>query len=104
MFGRFGLLHTNAGRLGFLPADALTLAGTKRGRRFANGIVPQGLARRDWYGDSYPAFSDKPNFPFRRLDLNTAIPAGNAQWHSGLQMSLVANRSRQHNPTGGIHG
>lgn len=78
MFGRFGLLHTNAGRLGFLPADALPLAGTKRRRCFANGIVPHGLARLDWYGDSYPAFSDKPNLPFRLLDLNAAIPAGNA--------------------------
>lgn len=104
MFGRFGLLHTNAAEPGFLPAGALTLAGTKRCRRFTNSIVPQGLTRFDWYGDSYPAFSNKPNFPLRWLDLNKAIPAGNAQRHSRLQMSLLANRSRQDQPAGGIHG
>ncbi|HXH94047.1 MAG TPA: hypothetical protein VNN25_20900 [Thermoanaerobaculia bacterium] len=98
------MFHTNAGGPGFLPVGALTLAGTKRGRSFANGIVPQGLASLDWYGDSYPTFPDKTHFPLRWLDLNPAISAGNAQRHSGLQMSLIANRSRKHKPASGIHG
>jgi hypothetical protein len=77
------LLHTNAGGLGFLP-DVLTVTGTKRRYGFANGVVLQRLARLDWHRDSYPAFSDKPHFPFRRL-------------------SVIANRSRQRQPARAIH-
>jgi hypothetical protein len=70
------LLHTNAGQPGFLP-DALTPAGSKTRQGFANGFVAQGLARLDWNGDLYPAFSDQPHFLLDWLDLDSAIPRQN---------------------------
>jgi len=81
-----------------------SLAVSKGGRRFTNGIIPQGLTRLDWYGDSYPAFSDKPHLPLRRLDFDPTIPADDAQGHSRFQPGLVANCSWQHQPAGGVHG